>query len=164
MSYSFTERDSWFSTGIPLICNETCSTTYQLKIPIIFRQFHLKIPSDYRNLSEGRRFESPMVTFKYIFFLTQLLIKYAQLSIRIGFESKQLQICNLKKLPRILFIRVTRNSWLFEKYGCLKSKSENWCLLTTFSKILAQSFISFRFNYWSEVTHLQLISSVIFKI
>ncbi len=27
----------------------------------------------------------------------------------------------------------------------------------------SRSFISFRFNYWSEVSHLQLISSVIFK-
>jgi hypothetical protein len=38
----------------------------------------------------------------------------------------------------IQFCRVTRNSWLFEKYGCLKSKSEKWCLLTTFSKILTK--------------------------
>ncbi len=41
---------------------------------------------------------------------------------------------------------------------CLKSKIEDWRLG------LAQSFTFFRFNFWSEVTQLQLISSVIFKI
>jgi hypothetical protein len=73
------------------------------------------------------------------------------------------ELFGLKKWP-FEWIRVTRISWFFEKYGCLKPKSEDWCLLTT------------SWRYWLKVSslsasmigpkwlYLQFISSLIFRI